>query len=296
MKNYNLLENALTTYTKGKEIPATLVKSYVDKKGARHEITFTKAEEVKALLATDNLAGIMKAGDIRLCVLFAKLDRLGIPARLKYKASWQFIADQYGFAKSTANTYINIGTTLFDENGVEKIDGIDCYTTGQLIPMVSFVSSYPYIADEIRVDNKFFELILKNVLCPSESCAVIASTLKLMKEGYIPKEWVKEIVDGGTVKWQVWFAPDVVFENCPFLKEVDNDNDNSKGGDGDNDNDNSKGGDDDGEGETVNPFDGLRACLTAIDGLQLSERLSTKWKLERNNFLALLDEIEESMN
>lgn len=290
----NILENALTTYTKGKDLPATIVKAYVDKKGARHEITFTKAEEVKALLATDNLAGIMKAGDIRLCVLFAKLDRLGIPARLKYKASWQFIADQYGFAKSTANTYINIGTTLFDENGVEKIDGIDCYTTGQLIPMVSFVSAYPYIADEIRVDNKFFELILKNVLCPSESCAVIASTLKLMKEGYIPKEWVKEIVDGDTVKWQVWFAPEIIFTKCPYLNEVDN-GDNGKGGDGDGDGDNGNGDGDNGETVTANPFDSFRACLTAIDSLKLSEDLAKKWTARRDELLAVLAEIEEEV-
>ena len=291
MKNYNLLENALTTYTKGKELPPSIVKAYVDKKGVRHEITFTKAEEVKALLATDNLTGIMKAGDIRLCLLFAKLDRLGIPARLKYKASWQFIADQYGFAKSTANTYINIGTTLFDENGVEKIDGIECYTTGQLIPMVSFVSAYPYIADEIRVDNKFFELILKNVLCPSESCAVIASTLKLMKNGYIPKEWVKEIVDGDTVKWQVWFAPEIVFTKCPYLNEVDENGDN----DGDGDGDNGKGSDGDGEGETVNPFDSFRACLSAIDCLKLPDDLAKKWTARRDDLLAVLAEIEEEV-
>lgn len=293
MKNYNLLENALTTYTKGRELPTTLVKSYVDKKGTRHEIAFTKPEEVKALFATDNLTGIMKAGDIRLCVLFAKLDRLGIPARLKYKASWQFIADQYGFAKSTANTYINIGTTLFDENGVEKIDGIDCYTTGQLIPMVSFVSSYPYIADEIRVDNKFFELILKNELSPKVSCAVIASTLKLMKDGYIPKEWVKEVIDGDTVKWQVYFAPEIVFTKCPYLNEVDN-NDNGNGDNGDNSSDGDTGSDN-GEGESVNPFESFRACLTAIDSLKLSEELAKKWTARRDELLAVLAEIEEEL-
>lgn len=291
MKNYNLLENAITTYTKGKDLPATLVKSYVDKKGTRHEIAFTKPEEVKALLATDNLTGIMKAGDIRLCVLFAKLDRLGIPARLKYKASWQYIADQYGFAKSTANTYINIGMTLFDENGSEKIDGIDCYTTGQLIPMVSFVSAYPYIADEIRVDNKFFELILKNVLSPNVSCAVIASTLKLMKDGYIPKEWVKEIIDGDTVKWQVYFAPEIVFTKCPYLNEVDSDDDNSEQGQQSEQDDQG----DNGEGETVNPFDSFRACLAAIDSLKLSEELEKEWVSRRDKLLAVLARIEEEM-
>lgn len=291
----NILENALTTYTKGKDLPASIVKRYVDKKGASHEITFTKPEEVKALLATDNLAGIMKAGDIRLCVLFAKLNRLGIPARLKYKASWQFIAEQYGYAKSTANTYINIGTKLFDENGVPIIVGLENYTTGQLIPMVAFVDSYPYIADEIRVDNKLFGLILKNELTPSVSCSYIASVLKLMKDGYIPKEWVDEVVDGDTVKWQIKFAPDVVFDNCPYLKEVDNDNDNGNGGDGDGDNGKGGDGDGNGEGETVNPFDSFRACLTAIDGLKLPDDLAKKWAARRDDLLAVLAEIEEEL-
>lgn len=298
MSNMNILATAITNYTHGVQVPAEIKRTYTDSKGAKHEITFSKPEEVKALFATDSLTAIMRAGDVKLCVLFAKIASLGIPQRLKYKHAWQYIEAQYGFAKATANTYINIGENMYVD-GVEKFEGISQYTIGQLIPMVSVVTNYPYIED-IRMDNKMFEFIVKHCFNPSMRVSDISAFLKDIKDGHLPKQWVyEEVTEEGTIyqlqgmpegEGERALANEWTWHTCPYLKEVDNNGDNGEqieqGDQGD------QGGQgDQGEEETANPLETIRALCATIDGMKLDKETAKEWKVSRDNFLATLEKI-----
>ena len=292
MSNINILATAITNYTHGVQVPVEIKRTYTDSKGAKHEITFSKPDEVKALFATDSLTAIMRAGDVKLCVLFAKIASLGIPQRLKYKYAWQYIEAQYGFAKATANTYINIGENMFVD-GVEKFEGISNYTIGQLIPMVSVVTNYPYIED-IRMDNKMFEFIVAHCFNPSMKVSDISSMLKVIKNGYLPKEWVhEEVTEDGTI-YQLQGMPeglgeralanDWTWHTCPYLKEVDNNSDNGDNGEQSEQSEQS-------EEESVTPLETIRALCATIDGMKLDKETAKEWKLSRDNFLATLEKI-----
>lgn len=291
MSNMNILATAITNYTHGVSVPSEIKRTYTDSKGAKHEITFSKPEEVKALFATDSLTAIMRAGDVKLCVLFAKIASLGIPQRLKYKHSWQYIEAQYGFAKATANTYINIGENMFID-GVEKFEGISNYTIGQLIPMVSVVTNYPYIED-IRVDNAMFGFMLKHYFDPTMKVSEISSMLKDIKDGHLRKEWVAEEVTENGVEYRFKVGDDIcdkwVWHTCPYLKEVEKDTDNTNT-DTDTDTDTNTDSDNTKE-ETVNPLETIRALCATIDGMKLDKETAKEWKVSRDAFLATLEKI-----
>ena len=215
------LEMALAEYANN--LASTYDLSYVNTKGERVETTLTNPNNVRLMVALDESQRIGKRLDLARCLLFATIERtlnqdkaLGISTR-------DFIMQKWHYSKATTNQYLAIGLKFFTNTGNEKVSGISSFTVGQIIPFLAFVNDFPTIGG-VDTDYKFLEWFITNgYISPEMTTTELEGIAKILKEGYLPKEWVSESTDS-KLPYFVKCADmdgetDLQFPLCPYLEK-----------------------------------------------------------------------------
>ena len=239
---------------------------------------------VPILSAMDNLNKVGHEADIMRCILINRLRTLNAQKETKAKSIVAFCEQQYGYAKATANTYANIGKTFFDKDGQPVIEHIADFTTGQLIPLLALVNDYPCICGIDLNNDIMSSLIEYGYISPEMTVKEIKGIADTLKACYVPKEWVEE-VDGQFIVYGN-VAHDIeimVFEECPYYVEDNNDSDT-------NDSDTTDG--DTTETEVGTLSDAIRKAFALVDGLELDDTLRKEWKKASDNLLKVAGKID----
>lgn len=187
------LETALREYGNGTAETALRV---VDAKGAVHTIA-VKGDTARAVIAMDEANRLGKKLDLAICLLFAKLDTDNKEGEKKgtftYGASTRdIIMQRWGYAKSTANMYLNIGKTFFTKLGAEKVLHITRFTVGQILPFVAIAKDFPIVGGLETSFDTMEWLIANGYLDNNMTAQALSDIAGLWKEGAFPAEWVKE--------------------------------------------------------------------------------------------------------
>lgn len=243
---------------------------------------------VPVLTAMDTLNRAGQEADIMRCVLINRLRTLNAQKETKAKSIVAFCEQQYGYAKSTANTYANIGKTFFDKDGNPVIDHIADFTTGQLIPLLALVNDYPCICGVDLNNDIMSDLIGNGYISPEMTVKEIKGIADTLKACYVPKEWVVD-VDGQYIV----FAQDPVdgtkdatheimtFEECPYYVEETADS-----------TDDGEPKDDEETTESGTISDAIRKAFALVDGLDLDDTLRKEWKKASDNLLKVASKID----
>lgn len=275
-----------------KELPNSYTFHFKNKEGneATHEIT--NPEQVKMLCAVDSLTAIMRGGDVRLAILFAKLERQNAFKYVELKTMSAMIQSYWHFEKSTANSYLAIGKTFFDHEGNEKIEGIGDFSLGQLLPLVALVKEYPTVCG-FEIDNNFMSHIIRaGLLSPSMTTKEVKGIADTLKASYLPKKWVDKDQDG-------YFAEiDGItyrFDECPYAEEVV-ENKPEKGtskpekGTAKEATDDTTGED---ENADENPIDALMALLASVDSFDMDVSLRKEWDKAKKSVELVLEKLDK---
>lgn len=267
------------------ELPKSYTFHFKNKEGndATHEIT--NPEQVKMLCAVDSLTAIMRGGDVRLAILFAKLERQNAFKYVELKTMSAMIQSYWHFEKSTANSYLAIGKTFFDHEGNEKIEGIGEFSLGQLLPLVALVKEYPTICG-FEIDNNFIShLIHAGLLSPSMTTKEVKGIADTLKASYLPKKWVEQDqngyyaeIDGITYR----------FEDCPYCEEVA-ENKSEKGAA-------KEVADDTTSNETEgqeSPIEALMALFASVDGYEMDTALRKEWDKAKKSIELVLEKLDK---
>lgn len=237
---------------------------------------------VPVLTAMDNLNRAGQEADIMRCVLINRLRTLNAQKETKAKSIVAFCEQQYGYAKSTANTYANIGKTFFDKDGNPVIDGIVSFTTGQLIPLLALVNDYPCICGVDLNNDIMSDLIAFDFISPDMTVKEIKGIADTLKACYVPKEWVTEI-DGEYVVLTKGNAVIMSFAECPYYVEEEAETAEAETTD-------------DGEtaeaGEVGTISEAIRKAFALVDGLDLDDTLRKEWKKASDNLLKVAGKID----
>ena len=226
------LETALREYGNGTAETALRV---IDSKGAVHTIA-VKGDTARAVIAMDEANRLGKKLDLAICLLFAKLDTDNKEGEKKgtftYGASTRdIIMQRWGYAKSTANMYLNIGKTFFTKLGAEKVLHITRFTVGQILPFVAIAKDFPIVGGLETSFDTMEWLIANGYLNASDTAQALADIASLWKEGAFPAEWVKESPADkkypyyipATVKAEdaekPSFSVDLLFTEKPYFEE-----------------------------------------------------------------------------
>ena len=214
---------ALAEY--GTSTATTYDLSFVNAKGEKVSKNLTKPENVKLMIALDESQRLGKRLDLARCLLFATIERtlnqdkaLGISTR-------DLIMQKWHYSKATTNQYLAIGLKFFTNTGNEKVEGISQFTVGQIIPFLALVNDFPTIGG-MDTDYKFLEwFIVNEYIKPTMTTTEIEGIAKLLKDGHLPKEWVKDSTDA-RFPYFVQCADkegqsDLQFTLCPYLEEVE---------------------------------------------------------------------------
>ena len=227
------LETALREYGNGSAETALRV---IDTKGEVHTIA-VKGDTARALIAMDEANRLGKKLDLAICLLFAKLDTDNKQGEKKgtftYGASTRdIIMQRWGYAKSTANMYLNIGKTFFTKLGAEKVLHITRFTVGQILPFVSIASDFPIVGGLETSFDTMEWLIANGYLDANDTAQTLAGIAGLWKDGAFPREWVKESPADRKYPYYIpakvpaenaekpSFAVDLLFTEKPFFEEV----------------------------------------------------------------------------
>ena len=269
-----------TTVTAIIETKKSEVSTYTLKGGK----VVTNPALVPILTAMDTLNRAGQESDIMRCVLINRLRTLNAQKETKAKSIVAFCEQQYGYAKSTANTYANIGKTCFDKDGNPVIEGIARFTTGQLIPMLALINDYPCICGVDLNNDIMSDLITYGFISPDMTVKEIKGIADTLKACYIPKEWVTE-VDG---QYIVYGSKDneveiMTFEECPYYVEDITDGDT-------NDGETTDGETTDTEVGTIS--EAIRKAFALVDGLELDDSLKKEWKKAADNLLKVAGKID----
>lgn len=239
---------------------------------------------VPILTAMDTLNRAGQESDIMRCVLINRLRTLNAQKETKAKSIVAFCEQQYGYAKSTANTYANIGKTCFDKDGNPVIEGIARFTTGQLIPMLALINDYPCICGVDLNNDIMSDLITYGFISPDMTVKEIKGIADTLKACYVPKEWVTEI-DGTFVVLTKENANRAImeFEECPYyVEEEPTIPDVTENLDGETD--------DNTEVGTIS--EAIRKAFMLVDGLELDDTLRKEWKKAADNLLKVAGKID----
>lgn len=227
------LETALREYGNGSAETALRV---IDTKGELHTIA-VKGDTARALIAMDEANRLGKKLDLAICLLFAKLDTDNKQGEKKgtftYGASTRdIIMQRWGYAKSTANMYLNIGKTFFTKLGAEKVLHITRFTVGQILPFVSIASDFPIVGGLETSFDTMEWLIANGYLDAKDTAQTLAGIAGLWKDGAFPREWVKESPADKKYPYYIpakvpaeeaekpSFSVDLLFTDKPFFEEV----------------------------------------------------------------------------
>ena len=239
-----------------------------------------------ALTAVDSLTEVLRAGDVRLSILFAKLERENVFKLVEVKNMGEMIQAQWGFAKSTALSYLNIGKTFFNKDGVEVIEGISNFSLGQLLPFVALVNDYPCI-EGVDMDNTFMARLIKwGLISPKMSVKELNGIATILKMSYLPKEWIELRVDGENSFYCIKNDSEGVYSwlTDPRFTEVAK-------GDGKGD---TKG---DGKGDNTSVVmdnkESLVALLTAFSEYEMDEKTRKKWETATKSILDIVANFPE---
>lgn len=227
------LETALREYGNGTAETALRV---IDNKGAVHTIA-VKGDTARAVIAMDEANRLGKKLDLAICLLFAKLDTDNKEGEKKgtftYGASTRdIIMQRWGYAKSTANMYLNIGKTFFTKLGAEKVLHITRFTVGQILPFVAIAKDFPIVGGLETSFDTMEWLIANEYLSANDTAQALADIASLWKEGAFPAEWVKESPADKKYPYFIpakvpaedaekpSFAVDLLFTEKPYFEEV----------------------------------------------------------------------------
>ena len=187
------LETALAEY--GTSIATSYSLNYVNAKGEKVEKTLSKPENVRLMVALDESQRLGKRLDLARCLMFATIERTINKDKALGLSTRDFIMQKWHYSKATTNQYLAIGMKFYTNTGNEKVKGISNFTVGQIIPFLAFVNDFPTIGG-IDTDYAFLEWFITNGYISADMTATeIEGIAKLMKDGTIPKEWVKESAD-----------------------------------------------------------------------------------------------------
>jgi len=275
-----------------KELPKSYTFHFKNKEGneATHEIT--NPEQVKMLCAVDSLTAIMRGGDVRLAILFAKLDRQNAFKYVELKTMSAMIQSYWHFEKSTANSYLAIGKAFFDHEGNEKIEGIGDFSLGQLLPLVALVKEYPTICG-FEIDNNFMShLIHAGFLSPNMTTKEVKGIADTLKASYLPKKWVNKDQDGYFAEIDgITFR----FDDCPYCEEVTEnkpdkaDNKPNKATSNDSADDTTS----DNENPQESPIDALMALLASVDLFDMDASLRKEWDKAKKSVELVLEKLDK---
>ena len=217
------LETALAEY--GTSIVKSYDLSFVNAKGEKVRKNLTKPENVKLMVALDESQRLGKRLDLARCLMFATIERtlnqdkaLGISTR-------DLIMQKWHYSKATTNQYLAIGLKFFTNTGNEKVEGISQFTVGQIIPFLAFVNDFPTIGG-LDTDYKFLEWLIRNDYIRADMTTTeIEGIAKLLKEGYLPKEWIDKSADSKYPYFIKALATsgdeDMQFTICPYLEKAE---------------------------------------------------------------------------
>lgn len=238
---------------------------------------------VPVLTAMDNLNRAGQEADIMRCILINRLRTLNAQKETKAKSIVAFCEQQYGYAKSTANTYANIGKTFFDKDGNPVIDGIASFTTGQLIPLLALVNDYPCICGVDLNNDIISDLIAFDFISPDMTVKEIKGIADTLKACYIPKEWVTEI-NGEYLVLTTGGATIMSFEECPYYVEEEVEVTEAEVGEVE-------------EAEVGGAgtiSEAIRKAFALVDGLDLDDTLRKEWKKASDNLLKVVGKIDKA--
>lgn len=227
------LETTLREYGNGTAETALRV---IDAKGAVHTIA-VKGDTARAVIAMDEANRLGKKLDLAICLLFAKLDTDNKEGEKKgtftYGASTRdIIIQRWGYAKSTANMYLNIGKTFFTKLGAEKVLHITRFTVGQILPFVAIAKDFPIVGGLETSFDTMEWLIANGYLNANDTAQSLADIASVWKEGGFPAEWVKESPADKKYPYYIpatipaedaekpAFAVDLLFTEKPFFEEA----------------------------------------------------------------------------
>ena len=193
MNNTMNLELALAEY--GTSVATSYSLNYINAKGEKVEKTLNKPENVRLMVALDESQRLGKRLDLARCLMFATIERTINKDKALGLSTRDFIMQKWHYSKATTNQYLAIGMKFYTNTGNEKVKGISNFTVGQIIPFLAFVNDFPTIGG-LDTDYAFLEWFITNGYISADMTSTeIEGIAKLMKDGYIPKEWVKESAD-----------------------------------------------------------------------------------------------------
>ena len=232
MNNTMNLETALAEY--GTSIATSYSLSYVNAKGEKVEKTLNKPENVRLMVALDESQRLGKRLDLARCLMFATIERTINKDKALGLSTRDLIMQKWHYSKATTNQYLAIGMKFYTNTGNEKVKGISDFTVGQIIPFLAFVNDFPTIGG-LDTDYAFLEWFIMNGYIHSGMTSTeIEGIAKLMKDGFIPKEWVKESADSKLPYFvkcaDIDGETDLQFPLMPYLEVVETANSSAEDG------------------------------------------------------------------
>ena len=297
-ENITPLEAALREYGNGTMETALRV---VDAKGAVHTIA-VKGDTARALIAMDEANRLGKKLDLAICLLFAKLDTDNKEGEKKgtftYGASTRdIIMQRWGYAKSTANMYLNIGKTFFTKLGAEKVLHISRFTVGQILPFVAIAKDFPIVGGLETSFDTMEWLIANGYLNSNDTAQTLAGIAGLWKDGAFPREWVKESPADRKYPYYIpakvpaeeaekpSFAVDLLFTDKPFFEEVNAPEEHAP----------EEHAPEETAPEKLSLYAILANAVGAIDNLPISDDLRDKWASMKEKLFLLANETDTYM-
>ena len=205
------------------EIPSTYeVVLRKPNKDGNSTILIEDSNAAALLFCTDSMVEANEKNDLAICKAFAAMKRDNTFKKVGLKNVTEYAALRFGWETSTANTYTHIGMTFFNADGSEKIARIGEFSKGALIPLCGLVNDYPTICGVQWNNDIMAALIANNDISPLMTVAEIKSIVKELKASYIPKAWCSiNMDDDGNCTYTLVAMPDIVFDDCPYLEEME---------------------------------------------------------------------------